>query len=41
MDNYSTYDLLKHHDMIHFIALDSYTKAKFNLPTPSYILFQW
>lgn len=34
MDNYPTYELLKHYDILPFIALDSRTKAKFNYPHP-------
>ena len=39
MDNYPTYDLLKHYDILPFIALDSRTKAKFNYPHPDVLCF--
>jgi len=34
MDNYPTYELLKHLNIIPFISLDSRTKAKLNYPRP-------
>lgn len=34
MDNYSTYALLKHYNILPFISLDSRTKAKFKYPHP-------
>lgn len=39
MDNYPTYELLKHYDMIPFISLDSRTKAKFKYRHPSILCF--
>jgi len=39
MDNYPTYDLLKHYNMIPFIALDSRTKLKFDYPHPHILCF--
>jgi len=39
MDNYPTYELLKCHDMIPFISLDSRTKANFNYPHPDIASF--
>jgi hypothetical protein len=39
MDNYPTYELLKHYDMLPFISLDSRTKAKFNYQHPSILCF--
>jgi len=39
MDNYPTYDLLKHYNMIPFIALDSRTKLKFDYPHPDILCF--
>jgi hypothetical protein len=39
MDNYPTYDLLKHYNMIPFIALDFHTKLKFNYPHPDILCF--
>lgn len=39
MDNYPTYDLLKHYDILPFISLDSRTKAKFNYPHPDILCF--
>lgn len=39
MDNYPTYDLLKHYDMVPFISLDSRSKAKFSYPHPSILCF--
>jgi len=34
IDNYPTYELLKHYDIRPFISLDSRTKTKFNYPHP-------
>jgi hypothetical protein len=39
MDNYPTYDLLKHYDMTPFISLDSRTKAKLHYPHPDILCF--
>ncbi|MCQ1531841.1 hypothetical protein [Lutispora saccharofermentans] len=39
MDNYPTYDLLKHYDILPFISLDSRTKAKFNYPHQDILCF--
>lgn len=39
MDNYPTYELLKHYDMLPFISLDSRTKSKFNYKHPSILCF--
>lgn len=39
MDNYPTYKLLKHYDILPFISLDSRTKAKFDYPHPDILCF--
>ena len=39
MDNYPTYDLLKHYDLLPFISLDSRTKAKLNYPHQDILCF--
>jgi hypothetical protein len=39
MDNYPTYDLLNHYNMIPFIALDSRDKLKFEYPHPDILCF--
>ncbi|OAA88835.1 hypothetical protein [Clostridium ljungdahlii] len=39
MDNYPTYRLLKHYDILPFISLDSRTKAKFDYPHPDILCF--
>jgi len=39
MDNYPTYELLKHLDIIPFISLDVRTKAKLNYPHPDIACF--
>ncbi len=39
MDNYPTYELLKHYDLLPFISLDSRTKAKFYYPNPDILCF--
>jgi hypothetical protein len=39
MDNYPTYELLNHYDIIPFIALDTRTKAKFSYPHPHILCF--
>jgi hypothetical protein len=39
MDNYPTYELLKHHGILPFISLDSRTKAKFRYPHPDILCF--
>jgi len=39
MDNYPTYDLLNHYDMLPFISLDSRTKAKYSYPHPGVLCF--
>ncbi|MDK2800785.1 MAG: hypothetical protein PWQ70_2404 [Clostridiales bacterium] len=39
MDNYPTYNLLKHYDMLPFISLDSRTKAKYDYEHPGILCF--
>lgn len=39
MDNYPTYELLKHYDILPFISPDSRTKAKFNYE--HLVFFAW
>lgn len=39
MDNYPTYELFKHYDILPFISLDSRTKAKFDYPNPHILCF--
>ncbi|NMB97165.1 MAG: hypothetical protein GYA02_11245 [Clostridiaceae bacterium] len=39
MDNYPTYDLLKHYDIIPFISLDSRTKVNFHYQHPGILCF--
>jgi hypothetical protein len=39
MDNYPTYDLLNHYNMLPFISLDSRTKSKYNYKHPDIICF--
>jgi hypothetical protein len=39
MDNYATYELLKHLEMTPFIALDARTKAKFSCSHPDVVSF--
>ena len=39
MDNYPTYDLLGHHDILPFISLDKRTKLKLNYPHPYILCF--
>jgi hypothetical protein len=39
MDNYPTYELLKHLKMVPFIALDARTKAKLSYPHPDVVSF--
>lgn len=39
MDNYPTYELLDHYNIVPFISLDARTKAKFNYPHPHILCF--
>ncbi|UZQ49569.1 hypothetical protein [Clostridium kluyveri] len=39
MDNYPTYELLNHYDILPFISLNSKTKAKFDYPHPYILCF--